>query len=320
MRKFLPLAGHRRSHTGRMTTSTALLYLLTVLIWGTTWIALKLQLGVVPIPWSIAYRFWLAVAVLLAWLAWRRQWRLPPRGAWPLLVCQGLCLFCLNFMCFLHASRWLPSGLIAVCFSTAPLWNALNGRLFQKKALRPQALAGGVLGLAGLLLLFGTEVLRDLGRVETLLGLGLAMAGTFCFSLGNLLSGALQRQGLRPVQTNTWAMAVGATLLSGYALASGAPLLFDPSPTYLGALLYLAIPGSVIGFTAYLTLVGRLGADKAAYCTVLFPLVALNISAWVEGYHWTAGAVLGLALVLAGNVVVFWHGAVPRVWRRPAAD
>jgi len=293
--------------------STALLYLATVLIWGTTWIALKLQIGPVPIPWSIAYRFWLAAAVLLLWLAWRRAWRWPPRDVWPLLVWQGLFLFCLNFMCFLHASQWIASGLVAVCFSTAPLWNALNGRLFQRRSLAPQVFAGGTIGLAGLLLLFGTEVLKDLDRPQTLWGLGLALAGTYCFSLGNLLSGALQQRGQAPSQTNAWAMTVGATLVAAYALASGQPPAFDASWTYVGAGLFLAIPGSVIGFTAYLTLVGRLGADRAAYCTVLFPVVALNVSALFEAYVWTPAALVGLALVAAGNVVVFWRGRLPKL-------
>jgi drug/metabolite transporter (DMT)-like permease len=155
-------------------------------------------------------------------------------------------------------------------------------------------------------------MLKDLGRPQTLWGLGLALAGTYCFSLGNLLSGAMQRQGQTPLQTNAWAMTVGACAIAAWALLRGEAPAFDASPAYVGAWLYLAIPGSVIGFTAYLTLVGRLGADKAAYCTVLFPVVALNVSAWMEGYTWTGGALLGLALVLAGNVVVFWRGGWPR--------
>jgi len=293
--------------------TNALLYLLTVLIWGTTWIALKLQLGEVPIAWSIAYRFWLAAAVLLAWLAWRRQWRVPPRTIWPHLLAQGLCLFCLNFVCFLLASQWIASGLVAVCFSTAPVWNALNGRLFQGKPIAPRVLMGAVLGLAGLLLLFGAEVLKDLDRPQTLWGLGLALAGTYCFSLGNLLSGAMQKLGQTPLQTNTSAMAIGATVVALGALLTGQAPAFDASPTYIGAWLYLAIPGSVVGFTAYLTLVGRMGADRAAYCTVLFPVVALNVSAWVEGYHWSTAGLIGLLLVALGNVVVFWRGAVPRL-------
>lgn len=257
-------------------------------------------------------RFWLAALVIWVWLAWRREWRLPPRAIWPHLLGQGLCLFCLNFMCFLYASQWIASGLVAVCFSTAPVWNALNGRLFHGTALSARVMAGAALGLAGLLLLFGSEVLRDLGRPQIWWGLGLALAGTACFSLGNLLSGAMQRRGQTPIQTNAWAMTIGATVIAAWAVASGQPLRFDLSTQYVGAWLYLAIPGSVIGFTAYLTLVGRIGADRAAYCTVLFPIVALNISAVVEGYRWTPPALFGLLLLAAGNVVVFWRGALPR--------
>jgi drug/metabolite transporter (DMT)-like permease len=315
MRKFLPPA-RRLCRETRHNMTNLLLYLLTVLIWGTTWIALKLQLGVVPIAWSIAYRFWLAAAVLLVWLAWQAwrrgsKLRLPPREIWPHLLAQGLCLFCLNFVCFLTASQWIASGLVAVCFSTAPVWNALNGRVFQGKALSPRVLWGAGLGLAGLLLLFGGEVFKDLGRTQTLYGLALALVGTYCFSLGNLLSGAMQKRGQTPLQTNAWAMTIGATVIALFALGTGQPARFDTSAQYVGAWLYLAIPGSVIGFTAYLTLVGRMGADRAAYCTVLFPVVALNVSAWVEGYHWTLPALAGLCLVALGNVVVFWRGAKP---------
>ncbi len=283
----------------------ALLYVLVVLIWGTTWIALKWQLGPVPIALSIAYRFGLAALLLFAWLAWRRQLA-PPRGrALGWVLAQGLCLFCLNFVCFLKASQTVASGLVAVVFSSAALWNALLARLVHGRAIAPQVLAGGGLGLTGLLLLFWPEIAGHHAGAATLAGLAWALGGTLCFSTGNLLSAALQAEGLRPVQTNAWGMAVGTLLLLAYALAAGLPFEFDLSPRYVGAWLYLAVPGSVIGFTAYLTLVGRLGPERAAYSTVLFPVVALNVSAWAEGYRWTAPALAGLALVMAGNVLVF---------------
>ena len=114
-----------------------------------------------------------------------------------------------------------------------------------------------------------------------------------------------RRRGLTPWTTTAWGMMYGALILLAVTLVQGLPWRFDPSPTYVGALLYLAIPGSVIAFLAYLTLVGRIGADKAAYSSVLFPLVALNISAVLEGYVWTASAMAGVALVLLGNVLVF---------------
>lgn len=281
------------------------LYLLTVLIWGTTWIALKLQLGVVAIPASIAYRFALAALVLFAILLLSRRLQPLDRRAQLICLAQGLCLFCLNFMCFYTASQWIPSGLVAVIFSTATLWNALNARLFMGRRIAANVLAGGALGLGGLALLFWPELAHHEASRETLLGIGLAVLGTLCFSAGNLLSSLQQQAGLKPLTTNAWGMLYGALLLSGYCLVSGTPFAFEANSRYIGSLLYLAIPGSVIGFTAYLTLVGRLGPERAAYCTVLFPVVALNISVFVEGYQWTLPALLGLVLVMAGNVLVF---------------
>lgn len=281
----------------------AVLYAGVVLIWGTTWIALKWQLGEVPIALSIAYRFGLAALILFAWLAWKRQLARPRGRAALWVLGQGLCLFCLNFVCFLQASQTLASGLVAVVFSSATLWNALLARAIHGRRLAPQVLAGGALGLAGLLLLFWPEI--EAAGAGSLGGLAWALAGTLCFSCGNLLSSALQGQGLKPVQTNAWGMLVGTLVLLGYAVLAGLPLVFETTWRYTGALLYLAIPGSVIGFTAYLTLVGRLGPERAAYSTVLFPVVALNVSAWLEGYQWTAPALTGLVLVMLGNVLVF---------------
>ncbi|MHB9797049.1 DMT family transporter [Pseudomonas sp. MT3] len=281
------------------------LYLLTVLIWGTTWIAIKLQVGVVAIPLSIAYRFSLAALVLFVLLLASR--RLQPLGRRGQAIClaQGGCLFCVNFLCFYTASQWIPSGLIAVVFSTATLWNALNARLFFNQRIAPNVLGGGALGLAGLVLLFWPELSSHGAGRETYYGLGLALAGTLCFSAGNLLSSLQQKAGLRPLSTNAWGMLYGSLILLGICVVQGVPLTFDGSPQYVGSLLYLAIPGSVIGFTAYLTLVGRMGPERAAYCTVLFPVVALNVSAFVEGYQWTLPALAGLGLVMAGNVLVF---------------
>nr|WP_298171032.1 DMT family transporter [uncultured Pseudomonas sp.] len=281
------------------------LYLLTVLIWGTTWIAIKLQLGEVAVAASIVYRFALAAAVLFAvlMLSGRLQ-KVDGRGQ-AICLAQGVCLFCINFLCFYTASQWIPSGLIAVIFSTATLWNALNARLFFKQRIAANVLAGGALGLAGLGLLFWPELAGHAASRETLLGIGLALIGTLCFSAGNLLSSLQQKAGLKPLTTNAWGMLYGALMLVLICLVSGTPFTFEWSTRYVGSLLYLAIPGSVIGFTAYLTLVGRMGPERAAYCTVLFPVVALNISVFLEGYQWTLTALFGLLLVMLGNVLVF---------------
>ncbi|PYB81875.1 EamA family transporter [Pseudomonas sp. LB-090624] len=281
------------------------LYLLTVLIWGTTWIALKLQLGVVAIPVSIVYRFALAGLILFAFLLLTRRLQPMTKRGHQICLAQGLCLFCVNFICFLSASQWIASGLIAVVFSTATLWNALNARIFFGQKIAGNVLGGGALGLLGLGLLFWPELSHHAASRETLYGLGLALLGTLCFSAGNMLSSMQQKAGLRPMTTNAWGMVYGALMLGLFCVVSGVPFSMEWNARYIGSLLYLVVPGSVIAFTAYLTLVGRMGPERAAYCTVLFPLVALNVSAVAEGYQWTAPALLGLVAVMAGNVLVF---------------
>ncbi|WP_118182517.1 DMT family transporter [Paraburkholderia phosphatilytica] len=282
-----------------------LLYVVTVLIWGTTWIAIKWQLGAVPPPVSIAWRFFIAAFVLFAILRAMRRPIVPPRAAWPYLAAQGLALFCVNFLCFYYAESIVPSGLVAVVFSTAPLLNSINGRIFMGRPLQPTAIVGALLGLAGIGCLFVQQMAGHIGEHATWLGLVIALGGTLCFSIGNLLSSRMQSMGLHPLATNGWAMLFGAGVLTLASLALGLHFSIEPDARYLGALLYLAIPGSVIGFTAYLTLVGRIGPERAAYCTVLFPLVALAVSTVFEGYRWSLLAVIGLLLVVAGNLVAF---------------
>ncbi len=282
-----------------------LLYTLTVLIWGTTWIAIKWQLGVVAAPVSIAWRFGLAALIMFALLRIMRRPVWPPRAAWRYLVAQGIALFCVNFLCFYYAESIVPSGLVAVVFSTAPLLNSINGRLFMGRPIQPAALGGAVLGLIGIVCLFVEQMAGHLGSETAWLGLAVAFLGTLCFSAGNLLSSRMQSMGLHPLATNGWAMLIGTVvLLVGSALA-GLPFRLEMDARYLGALVYLAIAGSVIGFTAYLMLVGRIGPERAAYCTVLFPIVALAISTVFEGYRWTWLTVVGLVLVVSGNLVAF---------------
>jgi drug/metabolite transporter (DMT)-like permease len=301
------------------TVMNIFLYLLTVVIWGTTWIAIKFQLGVVPAPVSIAYRFWLAAVVMLLLLRVLRKPVWPPRAAWRYLVAQGVALFCCNFLCFYYASQWVPSGLVAVVFSTAPIWNALNGRLFLGRTIRPQVVAGALLGLSGIALLFLPQMQGHWNDSGMLAGLALALLGTLFFSTGNLLSSRMQALGLTPWMTNSWAMLIGASILTVGSLALAMPFTFEPSTRYMASLLYLAVPGSVVAFTAYLLLVGRIGPDRAAYSTVLFPLVALTVSTVFEGYHWSAAALGGLALVLAGNLLAFMPGLRWPV-RKPVLD
>ncbi|MPZ09094.1 MAG: EamA family transporter [Kiloniellaceae bacterium] len=291
------------------------LYGLTVLIWGTTWIAMKHQVGIVAPELSVGYRFAIAAALVFVWALLARQ-RL--RFAWRqhlLLAAMGLCMFSFNFYFFYCAAAYLTSGLLAVVFSLTVVLNIVNGRILLGRRASPRTLVAAALGLAGIVALFWPEVHRfDLADSGTL-GLLLSLLGTLCFSLGNIASARAQALGLPVLSCNAWGMAYGAVAMFALSLIGGAPFIFDPALPYVTSLLYLAVCGSVMAFGAYLTLLGRIGADRAAYATVLFPLVALAISTVVEDYAWTPMALTGVALVLAGNLLVLLAArrAVPPV-------
>ena len=194
-----------------MLTHTGTLYLTTVLIWGSTFFAIKFQLGEVPSEVSVAYRFALAALILLAWCRWKRlPMRFAPRQhLW--MMAQGLTLFGLNYLVVYWATAHLTSGLIAVVFSTIVLMNIANGALFFRKRPDASVLAGAVIGLVGIGLVFLPELASLEVDGAALNGLLLSVTGTFIASLGNMVSTRNQRAGLPVVQTNAYGMAYGAT-------------------------------------------------------------------------------------------------------------
>jgi drug/metabolite transporter (DMT)-like permease len=282
-----------------------------VLIWGSTWIAIAWQVGPVPVLVSVFYRFASAAVILLMVLAVLRRLPLPGWRHQPFILAQALCLFSLNFILFYNAAAYLPSGLVSVIFSLATLYNAVNGRLFFGDRITGRTVLAALLGVSGLLLLFGRDVFVHLDS-GTLKGVGLAALGTLFFSLGNMVSRRNSAAGIVPLTANAWGMAYGAAVLLGLIGLSGTPMAAPPDSRYLAALLYLSVIGSVVGFTTYLMLVSRIGSSRAAYTTVLFPVVALSLSTLFEDYHWDAAALVGLALTLLGNVVIFWRPPAPR--------
>ncbi|WHO75985.1 DMT family transporter [Rhizobium sp. BT03] len=284
--------------------ANAALFIATVLIWGTTWIAIAMQVGPVPVLVSVFYRFALAAVILVAILAVMRRLKLPALRDQPFILAQALCLFSLNFICFYNAAGYIPSGLISVIFSLATIYNAVNARLFFGDRITGRTLLAAALGATGLLLLFAEEIGVDF-NLGTLKGIGLAALGTLFFSLGNMASRRNSAAGISPLTANAWGMTYGAIFLLFLIAVTQTSVVAPPDIRYLAALLYLAAIGSVIGFTTYLMLVSRIGSSRAAYATVLFPIVALSLSTVFEGYHWTGLGLIGLALTLLGNVVIF---------------
>src|SRR3990170_3497085 len=284
------------------------LYLVTVFIWGSTWLAITYQLGVVPPEWSVAYRFFLAAALLFIYSKLRGlQLRFTLREQF-LIALQGLLLFSANYILVYYSELHITSGMVSVLFSSIIVFNVFFGALLLRSPVRGRVLLGSLVGISGLALIFWPEMQGVDLQGTRLLGLGLALLSALSASLGNIVSARNQRNHLPVIQTNAYGMLYGAGFTALIALVRGTPLGFEVSVGYIGSLVYLALFGSVIAFGAYLTLLGRIGADRAAYVTVLFPVVALLLSALFENLQLDLMQFSGFSLVILGNgLVVNWR-------------
>ncbi len=281
-----------------------LFYIMIVLIWGSSWIGIKFQLGIVDPMVSVGYRFALAAVLLMLWCRLRKLPMRYTRKDHFFIALQGLFLFCLNYLFFYLAELHLTSGLAAVIFSTILLMNIVNGAIFLKSPLDLRIICGGILGLFGIILVFMPEVFSFSLNSDNKRGILLSVLATYFASLGNILSARNQKHHLPIVQTNSFGMAYGALIILAMAFLTGKHFQFVPSFEYIGSLVYLSVFGSIIAFGCYLALIGNIGADRAAYATLLFPLVALAISTVWENYQWTGSALFGVVLILCGNILI----------------
>jgi drug/metabolite transporter (DMT)-like permease len=281
----------------------ALLYLITVLIWGSTWLAIKFQLGIVAPTLSIAYRVMLAAVILWLYTTLRRlpmRFSLRQHG---FMALQGFFLFSLNYTFIYFAEGTLTSGLVAIIFSGIVITNSVFSAIFLKDPIRPRVILGGLMGLSGLVLIFWSDLRGfDLSSGRSL-GIALTICGMLLASLGNIVAARNQRSGLPVLQSNTLGMTYGAGLMILLVFFQGTKLTFDPSAPYIISLIYLALFGTVIAFGTYLTLLGRIGPDRAAYVTILFQIVALALSTIFEDLTWNLLGIFGVILILAGNVI-----------------
>lgn len=279
----------------------SILYLVTVIIWGSTFLAIKYQLGIVDPIVSVAYRFGLAAVLLLGFCWWKGlNLKFSLKDHFFMAV-MGTFLFSINYWLVYTAELYLTSGLVAIIFSSIVFLNIANGSIFLGAAIDRRVIGGAVIGILGIGLIFMPEIrqfdLTDKGFYGLLIG----MFSVFLASFGNIASARNTKNDIPVVQANAFGMAYGAILLLVVALVMGKEFAFSASLPYIGSLVYLAIFGSIIAFGSYLTLVGSIGADKAAYTIMVVPIVALLLSSYFEGYTWTLPAVAGLVLVVGGN-------------------
>lgn len=278
-------------------------FVAVVLIWGTTWIVIKDQLAAVPVSWSVAYRFAIGGATLLLWCKIRGLPVAVPTAALPFLGLLGLMQFVLNFNFVYRSELYIPSGIPAVAFALLMVPNALMARLFLGRRVTRRFVAGAGLGILGVGLLFAQQLDLPGSRDDTVTGLALIGAAVMAASVANVMQASPAATRFPALAGLGWAMLIGATVNAGWALATAGPPAWDPRPSYLAGLLFLAIAASALAFGLYFDLIRRIGPAEAAWTGVPIPILAMALSTALEGYRWTPAAVAGAALALSGLVI-----------------
>lgn len=275
-----------------------------VLIWGSTWFAIEFQLGVTPAPWSLTIRFAISALVLMAAVALSGRGLQVPRQGHAVAAAMGFFLFSSNYLCIYISAGYLASGLVAVAFSLLSIFNLVNGRVFLKQTIDPVIGGAALFGVIGLGLIFSEEARNISFEDASIIGLSICLLGTYSASLGNTIAAVGSGRGIALLPLNAWGMAYGTLINIVYALLIGEPFALDTRMSYWVSMIVLALVGTVLAFTLYVWLVGRIGLTKAAYTAVLMPLVALSISTIFEGYVWTVSALGGVGLILMGNILM----------------
>ncbi|PXA99443.1 EamA family transporter [Nostoc sp. 3335mG] len=279
-------------------------FAIVTLIWGTTWIVIRDQLAHVPPSWSVSYRFALAGIVMLGWAKLRGERIMLGARGMAFALALGAMQFVFNFNFVYRAEQHITSGVVAIVFALLLVPNAILSRIFLGQRMGRQLLIGSAIAIAGVALLFLREArLSPVGPAEALTGIALALAGVMSASTANVMQASETAKRYPMAAMIGWAMLLGAMVDAGFALITSGPPVFDWRPSYLAGLLYLAVLGSALSFSLYFRLIREIGPAKAAYTSVVIPVVAMFFSTIFENYRWSLLAVAGALLVLVGLVV-----------------
>jgi drug/metabolite transporter (DMT)-like permease len=286
-------------------------FIIFTAIWGSTWIVIRGQLGDVPPPWSVTYRFIIAAAAMAAVARWKGEsLRLTGAGFLAAAI-LGFLQFVVNFNAVYFAEQHITSGLVATVFALLLIPNSLLAWAFLAQRPERRFVWGSAVAVAGVALLFAHELNEHPGRSgEILLGIGLTLAGMFGASCANVFQAREKVRRVPLFALLAWAMALGAAMDGAIALVTSGPPVFDVRPSYWLGLMYLALFASALAFSLYLPVVRRIGPGKAAYSSVLVPIIAMSFSTWLEGYRWTATTVAGALLVIGGMGLAMSRGKI----------
>lgn len=277
-----------------------ILFLIPTFIWGSTWYVIKFQIGDTDPLFSVGYRFVIASIILLLYSKITKlNLRFSLRDHF-FITLQGACLFGINYWFVYMAEEHLTSGLVAVIFSGLIFMNVFLNAIILKAPIRKSVILGGTIGAVGIFLIFKDELTGFNLSDQNFVAFLLAIASVVLASTGNILSAFNQKQKIPVIQTNAFGMLYGSILVMSIGLLTGKNFSIDWNFSYISSLMYLSVFGSIIAFTTYLNLLGKIGPDKAGYISLVMPVIALFISTLLEGYQWTSHGFVGLLFILGG--------------------
>jgi drug/metabolite transporter (DMT)-like permease len=280
------------------------LFWICVLTWGTTWYAITFQVGHVEPEVGVALRFALAGAVVLAICAGNgMQLRFNIRDH-ALLALQGSFLYGVSYICVYHAERHVVSGLVAVGYSASPLVTGLGAHALFGLRVTARFLLGGVLGLAGVALMFWPEFGRASGSGDTALGVLFTVVAVLLSAVGSLAASRNRSRGLPFWPSLGYGMLYGAIVSAIVALLQGQSFALPAVASWWASLLYLALAGSVLTFACFLTLQERIGPGPTGSIGVMTPLLALVVSMVFEAFRPDLLTLTGAALAVGGNLLM----------------
>lgn len=275
-----------------------------VLIWGTTWLAITYQLGPVAPEVSVSHRFFLAALMIAAWCRYRGlSLRFAPNDH-AALALMGIAMYGISYVFVYHAEQHLASGLVAIGYSASPLLATLGARLFFKQPITVRMALGSAFGITGITLVYLPEFAQLAQSRSVIVGAAFTLFAVLVSTAGGLLAQRNHQRKLSGWPTMAWSMAYGALASLAVALALGRTYTIELSAPYLFSLVYLSLLGTVVAFAGWLTLVGRIGVARASYVGVMAPVVALFVSTWFEGFVWYPLTAAGVAVSIAGNVLM----------------
>ncbi len=279
-------------------------FMLVTMIWGSTWIVITGQLGVVPPSWSVTYRFAVAAIAMFAFAAIRRErLGLEPR-ALAFAAVLGIAQFAFNFNFVYRAEQHITSGLVAVLFALLIVPNTLMGRLFLKTPLEGRFLAGAGIAIVGV----GLMILHEyraaaLGPAAVLTGTAFTLAGVTSASTANVMQGTKIARAQSMTVMIAWAMLFGTLIDGAFAWITTGPPIIEPTAAYLGGVLYLGVIASAVTFPLYFNIIRAVGPGQAAWSSVLIPIIAMGFSTVFEDYRWAPLSIAGGAMALVGLVI-----------------